>query len=114
MRRSRLAFAIPGETTIERSLQRQQTSELRFPGADATVLRQSTSRHTAGEVMQIVKLRYQERGLQPRRTKLEIPGWGGDRQPRAEGSTEQVWHCLPFSEGAQYGIEFFSPYANEL
>src|ERR1700677_4570974 len=64
--------------------------------------------------MQVVKLRYRESGLQPRRTKLEIPGWGGDRQPRAEGSTEQVWHCLPFSEGAQYGIELFYPYPNEL
>jgi hypothetical protein len=67
-----------------------------------------------GIVMQVVKLRYQERGLRPRRTKLEIPGWGGERQPRADGSTEQVWHCLPFTEGAQYGIEFFYPYANEL
>jgi len=25
-----------------------------------------------------------------------------------------VWHCLPFSEGAQYGIELFYPYQNEL
>jgi len=67
-----------------------------------------------GDVMHVVKLRYRESGLQPRRTKLEIPGWGGDRQPRAESSTEQVWHCLPFTEGAQYGIELFYPYANEL
>ena len=67
-----------------------------------------------GEVMQIVKLRYQERRLQPRRTKLEIPGWAGERQPRADGSTEQVWHCQPFTEGAQYGIEIFYPYDNEL
>jgi hypothetical protein len=64
--------------------------------------------------MQTVKMRYQERGLRPRRTKLEIPGWGGERQPRADGSHEQVWHCMPFSEGAQYGIELFYPYANEL
>lgn len=64
--------------------------------------------------MHVVKLRYQERGLQPRRTKLEIPGWAGEREPRANGSHEQVWHCMPFSEGAQYGIELFYPYANEL
>jgi hypothetical protein len=65
-------------------------------------------------MMRTVKLRYQEAGLQPRRTKLEIPGWAGEREPRADGSREQVWHCMPFSEGAQYGIELFYPYANEL
>src|SRR6202795_4753765 len=64
--------------------------------------------------MHIVKTRYREQGLRPRRTKLEIPGWAGEREPRADGSLEQVWHCLPFSEGAQYGIEIFYPYANEL
>jgi hypothetical protein len=64
--------------------------------------------------MHIVKTRHHEPGLQPRRTKLEIPGWAGAREPRADGSHEQVWHCLPFSEGAQYGIELFYPYANEL
>ena len=64
--------------------------------------------------MREVKLRYQERGLAPRRTKLEIPGWAGEREPRANGSMEQVWHCLPFSEAAQYGIEIFYPYSNEL
>jgi hypothetical protein len=64
--------------------------------------------------MHTMKLRYVERGLKPRRTKLEIPGWAGERAPRADGSREQVWHCMPFSEGAQYGIELFYPYANEL
>src|SRR6202140_3125310 len=65
-------------------------------------------------MMRTVKLRYQEAGLQPRRTKLEIPGWAGERDPRKDGSREQVWHCVPFSEGAQYGIELFYPYDNEL
>jgi hypothetical protein len=64
--------------------------------------------------MRTVRLRYSESALKPRRTKLEIPGWAGDREPRADGSREQVWHCMPFSEGAQYGIELFYPYANEL
>jgi hypothetical protein len=64
--------------------------------------------------MRTVKLRFSESALKPRRTKLEIPGWAGDREPRADGSREQVWHCMPFSEGAQYGIELFYPYANEL
>jgi hypothetical protein len=64
--------------------------------------------------MHIVKMRFIEPGLQPRRTKMEIPGWSGDREPRADGSMEQVWHCMPFTEGAQYGIEVFYPYPNEL
>ena len=64
--------------------------------------------------MDKVKYRLNDRRLAPRRTKLEIPGWAGKREPRADGSREQVWHCVPFSEGAQYGIELFYPYDNEL
>jgi hypothetical protein len=64
--------------------------------------------------MHIVKMRYVVPGLSPRRTKMEIPGWAGAREPRGEGSLEQVWHCLPFTEGAQYGIEIFYPYPNEM
>ncbi|MDE2582261.1 MAG: hypothetical protein KGL52_11555, partial [Rhodospirillales bacterium] len=30
------------------------------------------------------------------------------------GSHEHAWHCVPFLEGAQYGIELFYPYDNEL
>lgn len=64
--------------------------------------------------MQTVKIRSHQPGLNPRRTKLESPGWAGTREPRANNSTEQPWHCLLFSEGAQYGIEIFYPYANEM
>ena len=64
--------------------------------------------------MQIVKYRLFEPGLRPRRTKLELPGWGGAKEPRANGSHEQPWHCAPFSESAQYGIEVFYPFKNEL
>ena len=64
--------------------------------------------------MRIVKVRHLIEGLRPRRTKLEIPGWAGKREPRVDGSHEYVWHCLPFSEGAQYGIELFYPYENEF
>ena len=64
--------------------------------------------------MEKVKYRLNNPRLAPRRTKLEIPGWAGKREPRANGSHEQVWHCVPFSEGAQYGIELFYPYDNEL
>lgn len=64
--------------------------------------------------MPTVKYRLVNPGLKPRQTKLEMPGWGGSPAPRADGSHEQVWHCTPFSEGAQYGIEVFYPYDNEL
>jgi hypothetical protein len=64
--------------------------------------------------LQKVKYRLNDPRLAPRRTKLEIPGWAGERDPRKDGSREQVWHCVPFSEGAQYGIELFYPYDNEL
>ena len=64
--------------------------------------------------MRQVKFRSYNSGLNPRRTKLESPGWAGDRQPRKDGSMAQAWHCMPFSEGARYGIEIFYPYANPL
>jgi hypothetical protein len=38
----------------------------------------------------------------------------GQPEPRKDGSHEYPWHCAPFTEGAQYGIEVFYPYANEL
>lgn len=64
--------------------------------------------------MTSVKYRHFTPGLDPRRTKLEIPGWAGERQPRHDGSHEWPWHCVPFSESARYGIELFYPYENEL
>jgi hypothetical protein len=67
-----------------------------------------------GALMEKIKYRLNNPRLAPRRTRLEIPGWAGRREPRADGSREQVWHCVPFSEGAQYGIELFYPYDNEL
>jgi hypothetical protein len=75
----------------------------------------SQSQETStGEFMDKVKYRLNDPRLAPRRTRLEIPGWAGKSEPRANGSREQVWHCVPFSEGAQYGIELFYPYDNEL
>jgi hypothetical protein len=64
--------------------------------------------------MHDVKYRVVNPGLQPRRTRLEMPGWSGMRDPRRDGSHEQAWHCMPFTEGAQYGIEIFYPHDNEL
>ena len=64
--------------------------------------------------MHTIKYRMIEERLRPRRTKLQIPGWAGKPEPRADGSHEYAWHCVPFSEAAQYGVEVFYPYANEL
>lgn len=64
--------------------------------------------------MQDVKFRLVNPGLRPRRTKLEMPGWAGQPEPRNNGAQEYAWHCAPFTEGAQYGIEVFYPYENEL
>ena len=64
--------------------------------------------------MHTVTFRLANPGICPRRTKLQVPGWAGPAQPRRDGSHEQVWHCMPFTEGAQYGIEVLYPYQNEL
>lgn len=64
--------------------------------------------------MTTIKYRLYQPRLAPRRTRLEVPGWGGTKEPRRDGSHEQAWHCLPFVEGAQYGIELFYPYETEL
>jgi len=64
--------------------------------------------------MLTVKYRMFEPRLAPRRTKVEVPGWGGQPEPRRDGSHEHGWHCMPFVESAQYGIEIFYPFDNEL
>ena len=64
--------------------------------------------------MHEIKYRLVNPGLRPRRTKIEMPGWGGKPEPRTDGSQEYAWHCAPFTEGAQYGMEIFYPYDNEL
>ena len=62
----------------------------------------------------LVTYRLIEPRLAPRRTRLQVPGWGGEKQPRADGTHEQPWHCMPFVEGAQYGVELFYPYDFEV
>jgi hypothetical protein len=64
--------------------------------------------------MHTVKYRMIDSRLRPRQTKLEVPGWAGQREPRKDGSHEYAWHCVPFSESARYGIEVFYPFDNEL
>jgi hypothetical protein len=64
--------------------------------------------------MHRVKYRLIDPRLAPRRTKMQIPGWSGAPAPRVDGSQEYAWHCVPFSEYAQYGIEIFYPYDTEF
>ncbi len=64
--------------------------------------------------MATVKYRLADARLRPRRTRLEVPGWAGDAEPRADGSHEQPWHCIPFSEAARAAIEVSYPYDDEL
>ena len=64
--------------------------------------------------MPTVKYRAINPNLLPRRTKLEVPGWAGQNEPRANGSHEYPWHCIPFSEAARAGIEIPYPHEDEL
>lgn len=64
--------------------------------------------------MPTVKFRSYDPRLRPRRTRLEVPGWAGQPEPRADGSHEYPWHCVPFVEAARAGLELCFPYAEEL
>jgi hypothetical protein len=64
--------------------------------------------------MPTVKYRSFNPNLRPRRTRLAVPGWAGENEPRADGSHEYPWHCIPFSEAARAGIELNYPYPDEL
>ena len=64
--------------------------------------------------MPIVKYRSHGNRLPPQKVRLDVPGWGGAKEPRADGSHEQAWHCIPFSESARYGVELLYPFADEL
>jgi hypothetical protein len=64
--------------------------------------------------MPLMKYRMLGPGLPPQPIEMPVPGWAGDPQPRADGSHEQVWHCIPFSEGAKYGVEVLYPFRQEL
>jgi hypothetical protein len=62
------------------------------------------------------KISYRAHGNRPppRPVRIAVPGWAGDKQPRVDGSHEQPWHCLPFSESARYGLELVYPFEPEL
>ena len=45
--------------------------------------------------MTVVKYRSLHPNLHPRRTKIEVPGWAGKPEPRADGSHEyKVWNAV--------------------
>lgn len=64
--------------------------------------------------MPVIKYRLHGRRPPPQPIQIPVPGWGGEAQPRADGSHEQVWHCTPFSESARYGVEVPYPFDAEL
>jgi hypothetical protein len=64
--------------------------------------------------MPTVRYRLHGRRLAPQPIQLAIPGWGGEPQPRADGSHEQPWHCTPLTESARYGLELVYPFEAEL
>lgn len=62
------------------------------------------------------KVKYRTHGHRtpPQQIRISVPGWAGSKEPRADGSHEQPWHCIPFSESARYGVELLYPFDDEL
>ncbi|MBB3957612.1 hypothetical protein [Novosphingobium sediminicola] len=50
----------------------------------------------------------------PQQIRITVPGWAGSSEQRVDGSHEQPWHCIPFSESARYGVELLYPFDPEL
>ena len=59
--------------------------------------------------MHTIKYRMTGENLCPRRTKLEIPGWAGQPEPRVDGSHEYAWHCVPFLRRRNMASRSFTP-----
>ena len=60
-----------------------------------------------------IKFATYSNALPPQRVKLEKPGWAGGTRKMVDGSEPEPWHCLPFIEGATYGLELLYPYETE-
>lgn len=60
-----------------------------------------------------VKFKTYNKALPPRPIRVEVPGWSGNPQKMVDGSEPEPWHCLPFVEGATYGLELLYPYETE-
>lgn len=61
----------------------------------------------------LLKYRTWHKRVAPRPIKLALPGWAGDPSQRGDGARAQPWHCLPFVEGATYGLELVYPFDAE-
>lgn len=64
--------------------------------------------------MPLIKFRAVNPDLRPRRTRLEVPGWAGEPDPRQTGAHEQPWHCIPFTEAARWGVEVPFPHLDDV
>ena len=64
--------------------------------------------------MPLIKFRSVNPELRPRRTRLEVPGWAGEPDPRQTGAHEQPWHCIPFTEAARWGVEILYPHLDDV
>jgi hypothetical protein len=64
--------------------------------------------------MTTVKFRLTRPQLNPRPIRLELPGWAGQPEKRADGAHEYPWHCIPFAEAACSGIELCYPHDETL
>ncbi|UAJ12641.1 hypothetical protein [Polymorphobacter megasporae] len=64
--------------------------------------------------MPTVKFRSHGNRLPPQAIRITVPGWAGGKDPRVDGSHEQPWHCIPFSESARYGLELVYPFDDDL
>jgi len=57
-----------------------------------------------------VKFRSWPQNIIPQQTKLQIPGWAGEKTYE----TAQPFHCKPFTLAATYGIELKYPFNTEV
>ncbi len=64
--------------------------------------------------MPTIKFRSINPAMRPRRTRMEVPGWAGESDPRQTGSHEQPWHCIPFTEAARSTIELPFPHEDDV
>lgn len=60
-----------------------------------------------------IEYRLWGKGIPPRPTKLQIPGWAGNHHGHDNGDTPQPWHCTPFVEASTYGLELVYPFDTE-
>src|SRR5579862_6774250 len=65
--------------------------------------------------MDKLQLRYFtfEKSPPPQPIRMKVPGWSGPAQKMEDGSEPQPWHCMPFTEGATFGLELVYPFQTE-